>query len=75
MHSMYEWLQGVAIGVMLATFGAWRSPVARLHGVQEAPGSNPGAPTGLDTHHSPMESSVQATGDLVRFTRKRPSGE
>ena len=26
--------------------GAWRSPVARLNGVQEVPGSNPGAPTG-----------------------------
>jgi hypothetical protein len=25
--------------------GAWRSPVARLHGVQEVPSSNLGAPT------------------------------
>ncbi len=27
-------------------FGAWRSPVARTVWVREAPGSNPGAPTG-----------------------------
>ena len=26
-------------------FGAWRRPVARLHGVQEVVGSNPIAPT------------------------------
>ncbi len=73
--TFYECLHGVAVGGMLATFGAWRSPVARLHGVQEAPGSNPGAPTGLDNHHPPMGSSVQAAGDFVRLTRKRPSGE
>ncbi|GAN61556.1 hypothetical protein Abci_036_023 [Acetobacter cibinongensis] len=28
-----------------ASFGAWRSLVARLFWVQEAPGSSPGAPT------------------------------
>ena len=28
-----------------ASIGAWRSLVAHLHGVQGAPGSNPGAPT------------------------------
>src|SRR5690606_32717635 len=34
------------VGYTMLPYGAWRSPVARLHGVQEAPGSNPGAPTG-----------------------------
>ena len=30
-------------------FGAWRSPVARLNGVQEVPSSNLGAPTNKKT--------------------------
>jgi hypothetical protein len=32
--------------VLLPDLGAWRSPVAHLHGVQGVVGSNPIAPTG-----------------------------
>ena len=42
---------GLAVGRHLSYTdfycGAWRSPVARLHGVQEVMGSNPVAPTAL----------------------------
>jgi hypothetical protein len=34
---------------ILGEFGTWRSLVARLLGVQEVPGSNPGVPT-IDTY-------------------------
>jgi hypothetical protein len=30
---------------VVRSFGAWRSPVAQLHGVQKVAGSNPAAPT------------------------------
>jgi hypothetical protein len=33
--------------ILHEAIGAWRSPEARLHGVQEVLGSNPGAPTAL----------------------------
>ncbi len=38
------WKLAVHAGFLL--LGAWRRPVARLNGVQEVPGSNPGAPIG-----------------------------
>jgi hypothetical protein len=34
--------------------GLWRSLVARLHGVQEAVGSNPASPTNLSTIKCPF---------------------
>jgi hypothetical protein len=34
----------------------WRSPVARLHGVQEAVGSNPITPTSFSTFQEPSSS-------------------
>ena len=49
-----EWrlTRGMALSYLHASgsrwgrpFGTWRSMVARLHGVQEVPGSNPGVPT------------------------------
>ena len=36
---------GVIHGPERQFFGLWRSLVARLHGVQEAVGSNPASPT------------------------------
>jgi hypothetical protein len=40
-----EVVQPVALDSMNIYIGAWRRPVARLHGVQEVVGSNPIAPT------------------------------
>ena len=39
---LLKWCRGYDI---LAWGGAWRSPVAHLHGVQRVVGSNPTAPT------------------------------
>ena len=52
------------VSQVLIPHGAWRSLVARLHGVQEVPGSNPGAPT----------SPVIPTGSDAYFANGRMRG-
>ena len=53
--------------------GAWRSPVARLHGVQEVPSSNLGAPTEKTPIRSLFGSRL-ARGALAPKSEVSPAG-
>ena len=44
-HESLVLQQSLLSAILILIHGAWRSPVARLHGVQEVMGSNPVAPT------------------------------
>ena len=51
--------------------GAWRSPVAHLHGGQVVAGSNPVAPTNLDL--PPPHRAIGSLRDRIAAARGLPS--